>query len=196
MSKSLGRLRQEQVADAAAHEIGDVIVLPQAIENLQRVRVDVAARDRVLGARNDPRLSHRGHCTKTHGREACKCLCFQEFSRSRDVLPSRDAVRRSSFEVDVRRHSANVERRTRWSPCLVPGRAVPCGPVARPARTGASPVQPAAIHRGAFGGRGSRAHPCPRRQREPDCRPRVSRALSRERRLRGFDQRARSSADA
>ena len=87
MSKSLGRLRQEEVADAAAHEIGDVIVLPQAIENLQCVRVDVAARDRVLGARDDPRLSHRGHCTKTHGAKRASACVFRSLVGLSHVLP-------------------------------------------------------------------------------------------------------------
>ena len=50
---------EQQVADAAADEIGDVVGLPQPVENLQRVGIDVAARDRVLGARNDPRFDHR-----------------------------------------------------------------------------------------------------------------------------------------
>ena len=50
---------EQQVADAAADEIGGVLALPQAVENLQRVRIDVAAGDRVLLARNDPRFDHR-----------------------------------------------------------------------------------------------------------------------------------------
>ena len=69
--------RQQQVPDAAADQIGDVIELSQAIENLQRVRVDVAARDRVLGARNDARLSHRGHCTKTLRAERASACVFR-----------------------------------------------------------------------------------------------------------------------
>ena len=77
----LGTARQEQVAHAAADEIRDVIELTQAVENLQRVGVDVAARDRVLGARDDARLSHRGHCTKTAASTARKYLCFQAVNR-------------------------------------------------------------------------------------------------------------------
>ena len=50
---------EQQIADAAADQIGDVLVLPQAVEHLQRVRIDVAAGDRVLLARNDPRFDHR-----------------------------------------------------------------------------------------------------------------------------------------
>ena len=59
MSKSFGPAAEQQVAHAAADEVGDVIGLPQAVEHLQRVGVDVAARKRVLGARNDPGLDHR-----------------------------------------------------------------------------------------------------------------------------------------
>ena len=61
----LGPAAEQQVADAAADEIGDVVELAQPVENLQRVRIDVAARERVLGARDDPRFDHRRHCTKS-----------------------------------------------------------------------------------------------------------------------------------
>ena len=37
---------EQQVADAAADEVRDVIELAEAIEDFQRVGVDVAARDR------------------------------------------------------------------------------------------------------------------------------------------------------
>src|SRR6185503_11812962 len=50
---------QKQVADAAADEVGDVIGLAEPVEHFEGVGIDVAARERVLGARNDPRLSHR-----------------------------------------------------------------------------------------------------------------------------------------
>ena len=46
---------EQQVADAAADEVGDVVVLVEPVENLQRVRVDLFAGDRVLGARHDHR---------------------------------------------------------------------------------------------------------------------------------------------
>src|SRR5206468_4119045 len=49
---------QQQVADAAADEIGDVVELAEAVEDFQSVRIDVAPRDWVLGARYDPRLCH------------------------------------------------------------------------------------------------------------------------------------------
>ena len=51
---------QEQVAHAAAHEIADVTGLVQAIKNLQRVRVDVPPRNRVLSPRDDHRFGHSG----------------------------------------------------------------------------------------------------------------------------------------
>jgi len=50
---------QQQVANAAADEICGVIALPQAIQNLQGVRIDVTARDRMLLSRHDPRFDHR-----------------------------------------------------------------------------------------------------------------------------------------
>jgi hypothetical protein len=55
---------EEQVADAAAHEVGHVIVLPQTVEHLQCIRIDIAARDRVLFASDDPRGDHVRHCSK------------------------------------------------------------------------------------------------------------------------------------
>ena len=54
----------QEIADAPADQIRRVVELTQPIENLQGVRVDVAAREHVLGTRNDPRVSHRRHCTK------------------------------------------------------------------------------------------------------------------------------------
>ena len=50
---------EQQIADAAADQVGDVVALPQPVEDFQGVRIDVAARERVLGARDDPRLDHR-----------------------------------------------------------------------------------------------------------------------------------------
>ena len=61
----LGPAAEQEIADAAADEVGDVIGLPQAIEDLQGIRVDVAARERVLGARDHPGLDHGRHCTKS-----------------------------------------------------------------------------------------------------------------------------------
>ncbi len=55
---------EEQVADAAAHEVGHVMVLPQTVEHLQCIRIDIAARDRVLFASDDTRGDHVRHCSK------------------------------------------------------------------------------------------------------------------------------------
>ncbi len=55
----LGVASEQQVANAAADEIGDVVGLPKAIQHLEGIGVDVAARDGVIGSRNDPRF---GHC--------------------------------------------------------------------------------------------------------------------------------------
>ena len=48
MSKSFGRRPEQEVTDAAADEIRDVIVLVQPVQDLECVGIDVAARDRVL----------------------------------------------------------------------------------------------------------------------------------------------------
>ena len=50
---------KQQIADAAAHQIGDVIELPEPVQDLERVGIDVTSRDGVLVPRNDPRLGHR-----------------------------------------------------------------------------------------------------------------------------------------
>ena len=50
---------EEQVADAAAHQVGDVVELSQPVEHLEGVGIDIAPRDRVLGARDDPGCDHR-----------------------------------------------------------------------------------------------------------------------------------------
>jgi len=51
--------RQQQVANAPAHQVGDVIVFVKPVKNLQRVGIDVASRDFVLRAGYDGRLRHR-----------------------------------------------------------------------------------------------------------------------------------------
>src|SRR5439155_4993303 len=51
---------EQQVADAAADEISDVVELPEPVEDLERVGINVLARDRMLGARNSPRFWHSG----------------------------------------------------------------------------------------------------------------------------------------
>ena len=50
---------EKKIADAAADQICSVVVLPQPVQDLQRVRIDVATGDRVLLSRDDPRLDHR-----------------------------------------------------------------------------------------------------------------------------------------
>ena len=50
---------EQQIAHAAADEIRDVVVFVQPIKNFERVGIDVAAGDRVLGPRDDGRLRHR-----------------------------------------------------------------------------------------------------------------------------------------
>ena len=49
---------EQQVADAAADEVRGVVELLQAVQNLERVRIDVPARNRVFRARDDHRLRH------------------------------------------------------------------------------------------------------------------------------------------
>jgi hypothetical protein len=44
----LGTPAEQQIAHAAAHQIRDVIVLVEAVQNLERVRINVAARNRML----------------------------------------------------------------------------------------------------------------------------------------------------
>jgi hypothetical protein len=49
----------QKIADASPDQIRRVVELAQPIKHPQCVRVDVAARQRVLGARDDPWLDHR-----------------------------------------------------------------------------------------------------------------------------------------
>ena len=49
---------EQQIAHAAAHQIRHMIELPQAVKNLQRVGVDVAAGDRMLAAGNYYGIGH------------------------------------------------------------------------------------------------------------------------------------------
>src|SRR5207253_10812234 len=55
---------EQQVADAAADEVRDVIELAQSIQNLEGVGIDVAPGDGVFSAWNDPRLGHVGIVAK------------------------------------------------------------------------------------------------------------------------------------
>ena len=58
--KILGAAAEQQVAHASADEVSDVIELPEAIENFEGIGVDIAARDRMLCARDLPRFDHGG----------------------------------------------------------------------------------------------------------------------------------------
>ena len=60
MSKSFGPAAEQQVAHAAADQVGDVVELAQPVEDLERVGVDVAARDRMCLARDDDRARPSG----------------------------------------------------------------------------------------------------------------------------------------
>jgi hypothetical protein len=53
-----GPAPEEQVADAAANQIGHVIVLVQPVQHLQRVGVDLLPRDLMFPTRHDHRLAH------------------------------------------------------------------------------------------------------------------------------------------
>ena len=57
--KIFGPATQKQIADAAANQIRDVVMLVKPVKHLERVGIDVAARDRVFGSGNDGRLRHR-----------------------------------------------------------------------------------------------------------------------------------------
>ena len=50
---------EEQVAHAAADQVRGVVTLVKAIQNFQRIRIDLFAGDRVPGARHDHRNGHR-----------------------------------------------------------------------------------------------------------------------------------------
>ena len=56
--KILGATPQEKVADAAAHEVCQMVELPEPIEDLESVRIDVLARKGVLRAWDDPGRYH------------------------------------------------------------------------------------------------------------------------------------------
>ena len=49
---------EDQVADAAADEVRDVVVLLEPVENTQRVRIDVTSRNRMALAGYNNRLWH------------------------------------------------------------------------------------------------------------------------------------------
>ena len=49
---------EDQIADAAANQVGDVVVLLQPMQDPERVRVDIPARNRMAFARDDDRFWH------------------------------------------------------------------------------------------------------------------------------------------
>ena len=49
---------ENQVAHAAAHEIGDMAVLLEPLQDAERVRVNVPSRDRMICARDNDRFGH------------------------------------------------------------------------------------------------------------------------------------------
>ena len=178
----LGPAPEQEVANAAADQIGDVVGLPQPVEHFQRVGVDVAARERVLRARNDPRFDHRRHCTKTPSEWRLSALfstCLGMLIAR--VLPSRGMMRAAVVVV----------------PPLVAGAcpaaaAEPRDPLARARLLYNQRQFEAAVDRGRGGARCAGA----RRQRRSDRRARVPRAISRERGARRSDERARAAAPA
>ena len=51
---------QQQIADAAAYEIGDVTLLLEPLKDAKSVRINVPARDRMICAWDDDRFGHEG----------------------------------------------------------------------------------------------------------------------------------------
>ena len=49
---------EQEVANAATDEVGDIVVLMKPVQNSEGVWVDLGSRDGVLGARHDDRLGH------------------------------------------------------------------------------------------------------------------------------------------
>ena len=49
----LGRLAQEQIPDAAAHQVGGVAGMVEAVKDLQGLHVDVSPGDGMFGPGND-----------------------------------------------------------------------------------------------------------------------------------------------
>ena len=49
---------EQQVAHAAANEIGDVVVVLKPVQDAERVRIDVPPRDRMSLARDDHGAGH------------------------------------------------------------------------------------------------------------------------------------------
>src|SRR6185436_12456751 len=51
---------QQEVADTAAYEVGDVSVLLKSLKDAKGVRINIPARDRMICARDDDRFGHEG----------------------------------------------------------------------------------------------------------------------------------------
>ena len=56
--KILRAASQQEIAHTAAHQIRDVVVFVQAIQDLEGIGIDVSPRDSVVGSRNDGRVHH------------------------------------------------------------------------------------------------------------------------------------------
>src|SRR3954454_9626418 len=54
-----GTTLEQQIANAAAYQVRNVVMFVKPIQNFERVGIDVAARDCVLRSGNDGRLRHR-----------------------------------------------------------------------------------------------------------------------------------------
>ena len=54
----LGSPTEQEIAHTPAHQIRDVLMLVQPVENFEGVGIDLAPRHRVLGSRNDGRIHH------------------------------------------------------------------------------------------------------------------------------------------
>jgi hypothetical protein len=57
---------EQQIANAAADQVRGVVELTQPVEDLECIGIDVAARDRMFLARNDPRFDHEGIVPSRH----------------------------------------------------------------------------------------------------------------------------------
>ena len=127
---------EQQVADAAADEVGDVVVLVEPVENLQRVRIDLFAGDRVLGARHDHRNGHRERIVTKRARPtaarhrdaAMPCIAVSRRLRAPDrdcmrVCARAPARRRGAAGRSLTRPRAVQRRRLRRRDCRRGARA-------------------------------------------------------------------------
>jgi hypothetical protein len=75
----LGSPTEQQISHTAAHQIRDVAVLVEPIENLERVRIDLGSGERVCGSLDDDRVTH---CLQIVGECATIRLCVPPLSSS------------------------------------------------------------------------------------------------------------------